>query len=51
MRTAWDMFSDDPEFDAERYFAEPEYEDWEERLDRLKAERDADPDYYEYREY
>lgn len=45
-----DFWTDDPELDMERDYIShhPEYEDWEERLDRLRAERELDPDYYEY---
>ena len=50
MWTAWDRWTDDPELDAERYFADPAFEDWDERIDRLQREQRSDFDFYEYKE-
>ena len=48
MWQSWDMWSDDPEHDADLYFSD--YEEDEERIDRLRRERELDGVYYEYRE-
>lgn len=42
MWTAFDMWSDDPEFDAERYSADPAYMGFDERCDYLQETRTVD---------
>ena len=35
-------WTDDPEYDAERYFSDREREEWDERIDRLRDETPID---------
>jgi hypothetical protein len=35
-------WTDDPEYDAERYFRDEDREDWDERIDRLRDETPID---------
>jgi len=35
-------WTDDPEYDAERYFHDEDMEDWDERIDRLRDETPID---------